>query len=641
MLSVSAPGKYVDLQRHIDAGANLPALLLTAAHFSGDLTILRPEWQPADYFGTPVSTLSAEQERIARTEAGRLIAEALKTGRPTTRPTFDLVSRMSTWFTGGEEVLPFVPLIAEEYATPAMDPRRPTWTKQQIAGDRPFRVAIVGAGEAGLMLAHRLNQAGIDFTIYDKNHDVGGTWLENDYPGCRVDINSFVYSYANKLWSWKEYYARQPEALEYLREFARENSIYDHASLGTEVLRAEWLEDPSAWNLTVRRDGAEQIERFDLVTFAVGQLNRPALPQIAGRESFAGAAFHSARWRHDLDLTGLRVGVIGNGASGVQFIPQVAQKAKHVTVFSRTAAWLQPTPDLHESLCESQAWLVEHLPEYARWYRLSILMFNLRGLLEQVTLDPDYPASERAVSAVNEMVRQAIVDWIEPQIADRPDLADIMIPTAPVGSKRIIRDNGSWAAALKRPNVKVVRNRIERIEAGGLTTADGVSHDLDVLIYGTGFSASQFLVPMEIIGRDGANLHKVWGESPTAYLGTVVAGFPNMFCIYGPNTNLAVAGGSAILFSELSIKYIVNSIRLLFESNAQSMEVTQEVMDSYDARVHIISATRAWGYSKVNTWYKNSLGKSTQNYPFTSAEYWSRTNYVVADDFHLTFGRNE
>jgi 4-hydroxyacetophenone monooxygenase len=257
------------------------------------------------------------------------------------------------------------------------------------------------------------------------------------------------------------------------------------------------------------------------------------------------------------------------------------------------------------------------------------------GLLDRVTLDPSFPASEIAISEANDGLRAAFQNWMEPQIADRPDLREAVIPNSPVGAKRILRDNGSWIRTLKRANVETVRTRIEKIAPGGVVTADGRLHPLDVLIYGTGFQASNFLAPIEIIGRDGRNLHRCWNENPRAYIGGTVPGFPNMFMIYGPNTNLVVHGGSVILFSELSAKYVLNAVLALLESGKRSVDVTEEAFETYNARVDETNARRAWGYSSVNSWYKNKEGRVTQNYPFTISEYWQRTNRFDKDDYRF------
>jgi 4-hydroxyacetophenone monooxygenase len=621
------------LDAHIRAGAELPVLLMTTAHLTGDYSVLRPNWRPTPVFGKLRCEVALDdQENILRECASRLSRFYTEKRKPQ-RLSFDVLHRIASWAVG-KEIEPYIPLLCEEMVID-QDLRRPVWSKDQVAPGRAFNVAIIGGGESGIVAATRLKQAGVSFTLYEKNVELGGTWLENGYPGCRVDINSYVYSYACSPRVWPEYFGQQPEVLEYLQSFARQHGVYDHVTLGCEVKSARWEEQGSHWELVIERNGRRERRTHHAVIFAVGQLNRPAIPDIAGVQDFAGNAFHSARWDHGADLRGKKVGVIGTGASACQFIPKVAEISESVSVFARTTTWLLPTPELHDAVPESARWLMTNLPAYLQWYRASMLMMQGPGLLDRITLDPSFPASETAISESNDALRAVFQNWIEPQIADRPDLRDAVIPTSPVGAKRILRDNGTWIRTLKRDNVQTVRSRIEKILPNGIATADGRIHDLDVLIYGTGFQASKFLAPIEIVGRNGLNLHDSWAENPRTYLGGTVPGFPNLFMIYGPNTNLVVHGGSIILFSELSTKYIMNAVLSLLQSQKGSLEVTNDAFEIYNARVDETNARRAWGYSSVNSWYKNKTGRVTQNYPFTIAEYWQRTSQFDADSYRF------
>ncbi|UFN50098.1 NAD(P)/FAD-dependent oxidoreductase [Roseomonas sp. OT10] len=622
------------LEGHIRAGAELPVLLMATAHLTGDHSLLTPGRKPGAVFGKLRCEVEpAERETILAACVERLRA-FLAAGAPVPPLTFDVLHRIAAWAVG-KEIEPFVPLLAEEMVLGGQDPRRPGWSKARIAPDRPFSVGIVGGGESGIIAAIRLAQAGIPYTLYEKNDALGGTWLENRYPGCRVDINSYVYSYASAPVVWPEYFGQQPDVLAYLQDVARRHGVDEQTRLNCAVRAARWDEAASAWKLRLSQDGAEVVRTHQAVIFAVGQLNRPALPDIPGRDEFAGPAFHSARWDHATDLDGKDVGVIGTGASACQFIPKLAERARSVRVFARTTTWLLPTPELHEAVPDSARWLMANLPAYQPWYRASMLMMQGPGLLDRITHDPAYPASETAISESNDALRASLQGWIEAQIADRPDLRDALIPDSPVGAKRILRDNGAWIRALRRDNLRVVRTRIERIVPGGLVTTDGEHHRLDALIYGTGFQAARFLHPMTITGRGGVDLHEYWGANPRAYLGLTVPNFPNMFVMYGPNTNLVVHGGSIILFSELSAKYILSALRCLLEDGARSLEVRDGIHETYNARVDETNARRAWGWSGVSSWYKNSEGRVTQNFPFTIAEYWQRTDRFEPGEYLL------
>lgn len=622
------------LARHLPA-ADLPALLMTAAWLSGDASVLRDEWRPVvDISGVAMCKLAPEVEQAARATCLEKLRAFRDRGTPApARPDYDTLRRFGDWLMG-PAIEPYLPLVHEELVETAADPREPGWTKARVAPGRPFHVAIVGAGESGLALGFRLKQAGVPFTIYEKNDEVGGTWLENDYPGCRVDINSFYYSYAFARRTWTDFYGKREDVLAYLRDVAREAGLYEHIRFNTEVTAASWDEAANRWTVETASGGRTETLHAEMLVSAVGQLNRPMMPDIPGIDSFEGDAFHSARWDHDVSLEGKRVAVIGTGASAVQFIREIAKRDCDVSIFARTTNWLLPTPDLLEPVGDSVTWLLENVPHYALFYRAALVMVQSIGFLDDITVDPDYPPTERAVSARNDALREAFTAWMEPQIADRPDLRDVVIPDSPVGAKRIVRDDGSWIETLKRDNVRVIKDRIEAITPNGIRTADGTEHDFDVIIYGTGFRASEFLMPMQVTGRDDVDLHETWGDDARAYLGTAIPGFPNLFCMYGPNTNLVVYG-SIIMFSEQTAQYITDAARTLLEGGHEALEVREDVFESYNARVDERNRNIAFGFSSVNSWYKNSRGRVTQNFPFHAWEFWRRTRAVESADYRF------
>jgi 4-hydroxyacetophenone monooxygenase len=621
------------LKTHIES-AEIPTLLMTVAHLSQDMSVLTEAWRPTFEFGDVVSRLTESEQREVREFCFRKLTELRDKKTPVPpKPTYDQLHQIATWLIG-PQIDPFLPLVSEELVTNEQDLRRPRWTKQQIAPDRNFHIAIIGAGASGLVAALRLKQAGVPFVIYEKNNEVGGTWLENTYPGCRVDINSFFYSFSFARKVWSDYFSTSQDILGYLKDVAREYGLYEHIRFNTEVSEMNWDESRCVWDLKLRCGEKHYESQSNVVVSAVGQLNRPSIPDIPGLETFKGPSFHSARWNHEIDLTGKRVGVIGTGASALQFIPHVARKAAQLTIFARTTNWLLPMPDLHYPVTESTKWLHETIPHYAMWYRASLALPQSVGVMDAVIVDPTYPPTEVAVSAKNDQLRQIITKWMEPQIADRPDLRDVVIPDSPIGGKRIIRDNGTWIATLKRDNVRVERSGISAITEHGIVCENGTEHEFDVIIYGTGFEASRFLMPMKVTGRDGVDLHTMWNGDARSYMGTAIPGFPNLFCMYGPNTNLVV-NANQIMYSELSAKYIVDAARLLLESGRDAVEVREDVFDRFNERIDEANAMRAWGFSKVRSWYKNSKGRIAQNFPFGSVEFWRRTHEVVATDYRF------
>nr|Q93TJ5.1 RecName: Full=4-hydroxyacetophenone monooxygenase; Short=HAPMO; AltName: Full=Baeyer-Villiger monooxygenase; Short=BVMO [Pseudomonas fluorescens]AAK54073.1 4-hydroxyacetophenone monooxygenase [Pseudomonas fluorescens] len=622
------------LREHLQ-GADIPTLLLTVAHLTGDLQILKPNWKPSIAMGVARSGMDLETEAQVREFCLQRLIDFRDSGQPAPgRPTSDQLHILGTWLMG-PVIEPYLPLIAEEAVTAEEDLRAPRWHKDHVASGRDFKVVIIGAGESGMIAALRFKQAGVPFVIYEKGNDVGGTWRENTYPGCRVDINSFWYSFSFARGIWDDCFAPAPQVFAYMQAVAREHGLYEHIRFNTEVSDAHWDESTQRWQLLYRdSEGQTQVDS-NVVVFAVGQLNRPMIPAIPGIETFKGPMFHSAQWDHDVDWSGKRVGVIGTGASATQFIPQLAQTAAELKVFARTTNWLLPTPDLHEKISDSCKWLLAHVPHYSLWYRVAMAMPQSVGFLEDVMVDVGYPPTELAVSARNDRLRQDISAWMEPQFADRPDLREVLIPDSPVGGKRIVRDNGTWISTLKRDNVSMIRQPIEVITPKGICCVDGTEHEFDLIVYGTGFHASKFLMPINVTGRDGVALHDVWkGDDARAYLGMTVPQFPNMFCMYGPNTGLVVYS-TVIQFSEMTASYIVDAVRLLLEGGHQSMEVKTPVFESYNQRVDEGNALRAWGFSKVNSWYKNSKGRVTQNFPFTAVEFWQRTHSVEPTDYQL------
>jgi 4-hydroxyacetophenone monooxygenase len=301
---------------------------------------------------------------------------------------------------------------------------------------------------------------------------------------------------------------------------------------------------------------------------------------------------------------------------------------------ARTVSWLLPTPLLQEQVSLGQRWLLDNIPGYAMWYRATLVLPASIGMLDGAVVEPDYPPTETAVSAKNDAARKAILDWLEPQIEDRPDLRPAVLPSSPLGAKRIIRDNGAWVKTLKRDNVEVVRTPMDCIGERGAIFEDGTHREFDILVYGTGFQAARFLFPMEITGRKGARLREIWNDDDAAaYLGMTVPSFPNLFILYGPNTNQVVHGGSAIMWTEFSVAYVLDAIRVLLERDAKAMDVRPEVFHTYMERIDKANRLRAWGFSKVNSWYKNSKGRATQNFPFATSELWQRTREVSLSDY--------
>ena len=617
---------------------SIPTLMLSLVHMSGDPELIRGRLRPAGLFLNEVQGYMTEEDKDeVRSIALDVIGRYRDQGCPEPEPiSSDLLLEMMTWLVCEEVSAEYVPMLMEEMELDGTDVRR----VEPVAGDaarQAFPVVVIGCGQSGLLAGIRLQEAGIPFTIVEKNAGVGGTWWENSYPGARVDVGNHFYCYSFEASdSWTEFFARQPELQAYFETVMKRHGIESHVRWETEVLGAEWDDHRASWSVRTRGpDGREETLEARAVISAVGQLNRPNVPGIPGQDQFAGPSFHSARWDHTVDLAGKRVAMIGAGASGFQIAPTIAPEVEHLTVFQRTAQWMFPNPNYHESVGPGVRWALRHLPFYGRWYRFLLFWPGCDKGLEAARVDPDYPDQQRAVSETNEFTRQMFTEWITSQVGDDPDLIAKVVPDYPATGKRTLQDNGSWLRTLTRANVDLVRTAIDHIEADAVVTQDGVRHPADVLVYATGFHANRVLWPMGITGRDGADLRSLWGERPAAYLGITVPGFPNFFCMYGPGTNLA-HGGSLIFHSECQMRYITQCLDVLIEEGLNSMEPTQERYDDWHDRSQREIKTLVWSQPSVkHSFFKNAYGEIHVLSPWRLVDYWRWTKELDVGDFVL------
>ncbi|KAA1429740.1 flavin-containing monooxygenase [Mycolicibacter arupensis] len=617
---------------------SIPTLLLSCVHITGDPRFIRDFRQNGIFLNEIQGFMSEDDKARARAEALPVIVDYRDRGCPQPAPLPpSLVKEMMDW--AACEIVPdaYLGLLAEELDLEGRDPRSPAPLEPSRAAELP--VVVIGCGESGVLAGIRLTQAGIPFTIVEKNAGAGGTWWENDYPGARVDVANHFYCYSfEPNNSWGHYFAEQPELRAYFAGLVTKHGLEKHIRWGTEVTDAAWDEASGTWTLTLRGDGSTSTLAARAVITAVGQLNRPQLPDLDGADCFAGPAFHSAAWDHSVDLAGKRVALIGAGASGFQIAPAIAEKVAHLTVFQRTAQWMFPNPMYHDPVDDGVRWALEHLPFYGRWYRFLLLWPGADKGLEAARVDPDYPDQDFAVSEINALARQMFTGWITDQVGDDQELLAKVLPDYPATGKRTLQDNGTWLKTLRRDNVDLNREPIRRITPQAVQTEDGVLHEVDVIIYATGFRHTEVLWPMRVTGRDGTDLHTLWGTRPYAYLGITVPRFPNFFLLYGPGAHLA-HGGSLIFNSELEMRYIDACLAKLAGEGLHSIEPSAQAAAEWHRATQEAIAQTVWAHPSIkHSYFKNADGEIHTVSPWRLDEYWSAVREPDWSQFVITQG---
>jgi cation diffusion facilitator CzcD-associated flavoprotein CzcO len=478
-------------------------------------------------------------------------------------------------------------------------------------------VAVIGAGFSGLCMAIRLLQEGItDFAVLERAEDLGGTWRDNTYPGCQCDIPSALYSYSfapNPEWS--RFYPLQEEIRAYLRRCAERYGVIPYIRFGHEVTAAAWDEEAGCWRLETT---AGELSARVLVG-GMGGLSNSALPDIPGVEQFGGTIFHSSSWNHDHDLSGERVGVIGTGASAVQFIPMIQPRVGTLTVLQRTPSWVMPDPDRRVS--DFERMLFRRAPVTQR--ALRTLIYGLQETTVLATI-----VNRRLSNGMQAIARR----HLHAQVRD-PELRAKLTPSYTIGCKRITLSD-AYYPALTQPNVEVVTDAIERITPGGVRTADGVERELDTLILATGFKVHDNPAFERVRGRDGRTLGEAWGGSPRAYLGATITGFPNLFLVVGPNS----AGGynSIILTTEAHVNYAIEALKTMRARGTRVAEVRREVYDGWSARTDRRLAHSVWNEGGCSSWYLDENGRNGVWWPGFMSSLWWRTRRFKADEYELT-----
>lgn len=491
---------------------------------------------------------------------------------------------------------------------------------------------IIGGGVSGMCAGIELQQLGMDFKLFEKNEDFGGTWFENHYPGCGVDTPSLTYTFSCRPNDWTKYFPLRDEIEGYLLDTAQHFKLYENTRFNSCVRDARWNETTSKWDVIVAGpDGSEETHSADYLFSAVGILNIPKYPKIDGLEDFQGDVYHTSRWPNSADLSGKRVAVVGNGASGMQVVPAIADEVASLTIFARSKQWAAPFPQFRKDVPEGVRYLMQVVPLYRAWLeqRLS-WTFNDRvhGTLFR---DPAWEHPNRAVNIINDGHRRAFTRYVKEQLGDREDLIKDVIPDYPPFAKRMLLDNG-WYRTLKKQNVRLIPEHLARVEAKRLFSSSGDKVEADVIILATGFQTTRVLGSYDVVGKEGRVLRELWGEDDAAaYLGTLVPGFPNFFILLGPNVGSG-HGGSMIRNIENQMNFAVEVLLSSEKRDATTVEVKGEKYEEYRQTIDAAHEKLVWTHPGTENWYRNSKGRVVAITPWRNDAFWRMTRSPQADD---------
>jgi 4-hydroxyacetophenone monooxygenase len=512
----------------------------------------------------------------------------------------------------------------------AIDPmaRGFDWPEQPDPTKRAeFLVAVIGTGMAGLNAAVHLKRAGIPFVAIEKNGEVGGTWHENRYPGARLDTTSRSYFHSFGVdFPCPAPFSVQAHNGRYMKWVADHFELRDNIVFDTEVTSVVWNETAQMWDIRASGPDGPVGWSAHAVISAVGFLNRPNIPDLPGADSFAGLQVHTAVWPEGLDTSGKRVAVIGSGATGYQLVPELAKRVDHLTLFQREPSWCFEAPGYLSPYPPQVNWLDRNLPYMTNFLRFrSSWLFRPEATLPRVTIDPDF-VDEHAVSPLNKVLREVCIAFMKRKLGDRDDLIGKMIPTSPPFSSRpvLVDSNDNIYDALLCDTVELVSTAIERITPTGIRTVDGRDHDVDIIVYATGYRANDYLWPMEVRGRGGATVGKLWAkDGARAYLGVMMPDFPNLFMLYGPNMNSFGTGLGIIEVEELATRFALHCIGGLLLGDHRTVDVTRAAYDRFNAELDAHEARRVYSDSRATSYYKNEHRRSACNCPFDIRLLWN------------------
>lgn len=608
-------------------------LVAVLAQMTGDASVI-------DRYAPKIDHVPDPPERAGRTDPETMqalvdeISNALTYFRPADDPVVDreLFARLLPVALGTQVDDENVDLLIEQGG---FRPSQPTLPRS-VPIPQTTTMAIIGAGLAGIAVALAAAEEGVQFQIFERNTEVGGTWLTTTYPGIGVDTPSAYYSLSREVNpEWSSYYPQGAEYQAYLVALADKHELRSHIRFGTEVEALRWDERRQQWRIHSRSaDGTATVDHASVVVTAAGYLNRPRFPDIEGRETFGGISIHSAQWDPTLDLTGKKVAIIGAGCTAVQIVDACVDQVEHLTVFQRQPHWVAPRKRLSDDVPEHRRYLGRVLPFYAMWNRVKSYWGTADNNYPVILQDPEWSKSHLSISPANDVLLQMCTDYINRMFGAGTELARKVTPDfAPYG-KRIIRDPGGYYAALTRDHVDVEASEPAAVNANGIVTQDGRQIDLDVIIYATGYHLD-FLSTIDIRGRDSRALSDEWGDSPRAYRGGTVPGFPNLFITSAPNYSPG-HGAGANFSMEVMAHYIIECLQLMAIRDVHTMEVTRGAYDQYVEGIDETMRGTVWCHTpNAHTYYRSDSGRVVVATPYRLVDLWRQHRAPIEEDFVL------
>lgn len=617
--------------------ANIPTLTCMLVQLTGDRGWIEGRFVPTRTRGLDDNDdggLSPQVQAEIRDAAEQEIAALLAGKAPALpNPSDAMLCEMMSVSLGEDIPADYASMIRHELQLPPQNLAAEPVAIRPPAG---FRALIIGAGISGLCAAVQFEAAGVPYIIVERRPNLGGVWFENRYPGAACDVPSHLYSFSFAPYEWSRYFAGSREIHGYLENVADDYDIRRHIRFGLEVTEARYDEAATEWEASVvGADGAIETLRASIVISGVGAFNKPRIPNLPGMDSFKGPSVHTARYPDDgIDLKGRNVVLVGNGASAMQVAPAIVDDVASLTIVNRTPQWVAPFPKFKQAIPAPVQRLLQDVPLYRLWYRLRLSWAFNDKLYEALQQDPSWDGQGRSINPINDAHRKGLTAYMKSELGQAQYLLPKVLPDYPPFGKRMLLDNG-WFRTLAQEKVTHVSGAVTQVLPDAVVTNDGTEHKADVIIWATGFDVVNLLAPMRIVGISGRDIHTDWdGDDARAYLGTVVPGYPNLFCLYGPNTQYG-HGGSLISVLERQMHYVMSLLNQMFANGIAAVDVRQDVHDAYNRKVDETHAGLVWTYPGVDGYVRNSKGRIVVNNPFRILDVWRMTETADLSDYRI------